>query len=270
MAAGGGPRLAPSLDASPLIRFRRRGVEIAELYFVDEPPDELPRTDVLRIVGVHDPSSDRPWRRHDTLVVDLTPSEDDVFAQMGKNTRYEVRRAANRDELSAETLLAPPPDAVAEFAAYYDDFARSKGLSPAFRPRLEAMAASGLLALSRVAGDGGDALVWHAYARGGGRAMLLYSAAHFRRSDSGEERNLIARANRFLHWRDMVGFRDAGCTEYDLGGIDVAGRDPETARIASFKRGFGGELRATHDCFTARSAKGRAVEALLRVRGVEY
>jgi hypothetical protein len=258
------------LDRSPLICFRRRGVEVAELYFHDDPPADVARVDVLRFVGVHAPATDLPWRRHDTLVVDLGASEHDLMAGMAKSTRYEVRRAATRDELDAEMLPAPTAETVAAFADYYDRFADSKGLSPVFRPRLDALAEGGMLVLSRVGRDGGEPLAWHAYARTAERAMLLHSAALFRQYESGEERNLAARANRFLHWRDMVEFKAAGCAAYDLGGVDVQERSEETTRIAAFKKGFGGELRPTHDCMTARSPKGRAVDALLRLRGVEY
>jgi hypothetical protein len=226
--------------------------------------------DLLRIVNVLEPTSDGPWRRHDTLVVDLTIDEDELLRQMAKGTRYEVRRALDRDRLEAEAFDPPTTETLADFAGYYDEFARSKGLGPIFRPRLEALAASRMLVLSRVARDGAEPLAWHAYARAAGRALLLYSAAQFRDYESGEDRNMAGRANRFLHWDDMLRFKDAGCASYDLGGIDVAERDPATTRIAAFKKGFGGRLAPTYERSTPRSAKGRAVQALLRLRGVEY
>jgi GNAT superfamily N-acetyltransferase len=258
------------LDRSPLIRFRRRGIEVAELYFEDQPPEELPPVDLLRIVSVLEPSSDGPWRQHDTLVVDLTAGEDELLGQMSKGTRYEIRRAVDRDGLTAEAFDLPTAETLDEFAGYYDEFARGKGLGPVFRPRLEAMAASRMLVLSRVSREDGGTLAWHAYARSPGRALLLYSAALFRDHTSGADRSMAGRANRYLHWDDMLRFRDAGCGLYDLGGIDVAQRDPATTRIAAFKKGFGGRLAPTYKRATALSAKGRAVQSLLRLRGVEY
>lgn len=270
MSPGGPNTLARRLDRSPLIRFRRRGIEVAELYFEDEPPEGLPRVDLLRIVNVLEPSSDGPWRRHDTLVVDLTTDEDELLRQMSKGTRYEIRRALDRDGLASEAFDPPTAETLADFAGYYDEFAGSKGLGPIFRPRLEAMADSGMLVLSRVSREDEGPLAWHAYARSGGRALLLYSAALFRDYESGEDRNMAGRANRYLHWDDMLRFKDTGCASYDLGGIDVAQRDPATTRIAAFKKGFGGRLAPTYERSTARSVKGRAVQALLRLRGVEY
>jgi hypothetical protein len=68
----------------------------------------------------------------------------------------------------------------------------------------------------------------------------------------------------------MMHFKVSGCTIYDLGGIDVAGRDPATMRIAEFKRGFGGEVRPTYVGSRAVSMKGRAARTLLRMRRVEF
>lgn len=75
--------------------------------------------------------------------------------------------------------------------------------------------------------------------------LLLYSASLFRTSDHATDRAAAGRANRFLHWHDMLHFKMSGCATYDPGGIDVFGRSWETARIASFKRGFGGFVRPT-------------------------
>ena len=75
-----------------------------------------------------------------------------------------------------------------------------------------------------------------------GRVRLLYSASHFRaRSDSGE-RNKIGRANRLLHWHEIVTLKDLGFGLYDLGGIPLDSSDQEKNDIARFKLEFGGEM----------------------------
>ena len=259
----------PHEEAAPFISFRRNGLSVGELYFDEHLPSGLHRMDYVRYVAVLDPSGDSEWTRYDTLIVDLQLGEDDLFGGMGKSTRYEVKRA-QRDGFVAECLDAPDVQTVREFADYYDQFAASKQLAPIYRSRLAALADAGALTLTRVSRIAGRTVAWHAYARFRGRAMLLNSASLFRVEDNSEARNEIGRANRYLHWHDMLHFKSSGCTVYDLGGIDVAGRDPATTRIAAFKRGFGGDLRPTYARSQPMSAKGRAARIVLRIRRVDF
>jgi hypothetical protein len=260
---------AGAAERRSFVSFRRQGIDIGELYFEEESA-EVGGVDLLRIVGVLDPKLDRQWKQRHTVIVGLTDADDDLTGQMQRRTRYEVRRAASRDELTAEVLGSPGDDVVGAFADYYDEFARSKDLPPIFRPRLEAMARARMLVLSRVQRADEPPLAWHAYASSGLRSILLYSASLFRDLDRKEDRNMVGRANRYLHWQDMLSFRAAGHTAYDLGGIDVDERDPATTRIAAFKKSFGGEVRPTYAFSTAMSMKGRMVAAALRLRRVDF
>ena len=89
-------------------------------------------------------------------------------------------------------------------------------------------------------------------------------------STDSSARNLIGRANRYLHWRDIRLFRDRGYDLYDFGGLDVTGRSEKTAGIARFKRGFGGEVRPVYSSTSARSLLGTAVHRILGLRGVDF
>jgi hypothetical protein len=245
-------------------------LNVAELYFDDEMPERLPAVDLVRFLAIADPTSDRCWDRRHTLTVDLTPPEDRLFDQLSGNTRYKVRRAMLRDQVTVTMLDSPTVEQVERFADYYDEFAGQKGLRPVFRPRLQAMRRSGMLLLSYATREAARPLVWHAYAAGSGHALLLYSASLFRDRPASGDRNMIGRANRYLHWHDMIWCKAAGHHAYDLGGIDVTDTDPVKRRINEFKRGFGGEVRPTHTCTVGVSAKGRVATRMLRLRGVSF
>jgi hypothetical protein len=253
-----------------LIRYRRYGVDVAEAYFEDALPEPLPRVDLLRRLAVLEPASKGPWRRRHTLSIDLTQSEDDLLAAMGKSSRYKVRRAMTRDGLTCATFGSPTAEVRREFADYYDEFAPSKALRHIFRRRLDVMAGSGVLVLSHVTRGGERPLAWHAYAASSQRALLLYSASLFRDYADSSDRNAIGRANRFLHWHDMLWFKAAGCAGYDLGGFDPTERDPVTRQINEFKQGFGGRMQPTHTSTAALTAKGRLAKTLLRVARVDF
>ena len=99
---------------------------------------------------------------------------------------------------------------------------------------------------------------------------MLYSASVLAQSADSSARNLIGRANRYLHWHDIRLFRDRGYDLYDFGGLDVTGRSEKTAGIAQFKRGFGGEVRPVYSSTSARSMLGAAVQRILGLRGVDF
>ena len=101
-------------------------------------------------------------------------------------------------------------------------------------------------------------------------ATCSYSGSVLAESADSGARNLIGRANRYLHWHDIRLFRERGFRLYDFGGLDVDERSPKTAGIARFKRGFGGEVRPVYSTTSARSLRGAAVRRILALRGVDF
>ena len=253
------------------ITFRRRGLVIAESYF-EAPGDRAPSpADVLRVVAA--PAARAGGRRSaaaHVLAVDLAREEDQLFDDISADTRRKIRRAVDTDETGTTMHDAPAPEVVAEFCDAYDRFAQGRSLAPVFRPRLSALAASRSLRLSAARSPDGRVLVWHAYAATSARAHLLYSASLLPDATRADDRNVIGRANRLLHWHDIRHARAHGLEVIDLGGIDVAGRSEETTRIAHFKRNFGGTVTPAHSWSEPRSAKGSLVLFALRVRGSDF
>jgi lipid II:glycine glycyltransferase (peptidoglycan interpeptide bridge formation enzyme) len=99
-------------------------------------------------------------------------------------------------------------------------------------------------------------LVWHAYIVWRTSAVLLYSASHFRHR-SGAERALVARANRWLHWKDMLHFKRMGFEHYDWGGLFEDESSADRAGINSFKRDFAGQRIAAYNCTVPLTLRGR-------------
>ena len=90
---------------------------------------------------------------------------------------------------------------------------------------------------------------------------MLHSASHFRSKDEIDPA-VVGRANRWLHWRDMLGFKEMGLASYDWGGMfddeSIAGQ----ASVNNFKREFGGTPVAAYNCTAPVTIKGRAYLAL--------
>src|SRR4051812_44294897 len=199
------------------IVFRRSGLAVGEIYFQAAAAWDLGSIDVLRIVA--SPAARSGGRRSNdahTLAIDLGRDEDELFDDISADTRRKIRRALDTDESSTRLHEAPTPEVVGEFADAYDDFARGRALAPVFRPRLYALASAGSLLLSAVYSGEGRVLVWHAYAATAGHAHLLYSSSRLPDATQADERNLIGRANRLLHWHDIVHAKGRGLDVLDL------------------------------------------------------
>jgi hypothetical protein len=252
------------------IVFRRRGIRIGEVYFDAAGARDLGRVDLVRVVCAFSPPVEHGSRERHTLVIELADDEDRLLEQMSKDTRSKIRRAMQRDPLRVEGSAQPSGAAVDEFSDFYDRFASAQSVSPAFRPRLHALANQGNLVLTTASDEDGAVLVQHAYVAARARGYMLYSASVLAQSADSSIRNLIGRANRYLHWHDIRLFKDRGYDLYDFGGLDVTGRSDKTAGIARFKQGFGGEVRPVYSSTNARSLRGTAVQRVLGLRGVDF
>ena len=246
-----------------MITIKGRFATYGELWFDEDPPDRA-SVDILMFRLRRQPLAGGVCDPFLSLVSDLTVAPEALMASFGGTNRYKIKRADSKDGLTAEFLpnAAPHLDA---FIDFYDDFARRKKLQQAYRRGLEAACEAGRLVLS-TASCNGERLVWHAYIRSGDTAALLHSASHFRDKD-GADRALVARANRWLHWRDMLAFKAADVRTYDWGGIFEDETAPEQASINSFKREFGGARVQAFNCTTVCSLKGRVYVAVRKTIG---
>ena len=244
-----------------MIRVQGRAVVYGELW-LDEPPPPDASVDILVYRFRSAPVADARNSPLRTLRTDLTPPAAAILAEFDESCRRHVRRAGREDALRYE-LSADPAAGLAEFADFFDVFARQKGLWLADRHWLTRAAEARQLALSRVVRDG-ETLVWHAHLRAGRTVQLAHSASWFRATE-GEQRSLVARANRWLHWQDMLAFKAAGVSQYDWGGMFADESTPERAGINRFKRSFGGTPLPAYECSVPVTLRGRL---WLTVRGV--
>jgi len=189
-----------------------------------------------------------------SLVVDLALGEDEIMEGFGKDCRYKVRRADSRDGLVME-FIDDPERRLDEFRVFYDAFAAEKGLNPCYYEWLVAACAARRLVLTCATKDG-EPLVWHALLVAQDSAWLQYTGSCFRNRDNAY-RAVVGRANRWLHWQEMLRFRALGLARYDWGGLFEDESTPERAGINRFKKEFGGTAVRRYDCVRPLTVKGR-------------
>jgi lipid II:glycine glycyltransferase (peptidoglycan interpeptide bridge formation enzyme) len=236
-----------------VIRIEGRAVTYGELWF-DEELDHSSPVDVLICRHRRLPMQTKTCSPISTLVNDLAADESELLRRFGSTTRYEINRAQNKDGLDA-SLISPSASAISVFLDFYDTFAQQKSLPRAYRRELFAASATQQLVLTR-ASCADEVLVWHAYIVWRTSAALLYSASHFRHR-SGAQRALVGRANRWLHWKDMLHFKRIGFKHYDWGGLFDDESSADRAGINGFKRDFGGERIAAYNWTMPLTLKGR-------------
>jgi len=236
-----------------MIRYQGRAASYGEVWY-DERPLSADGVDILVYRQQTAPIANTRHTPFLSLVNDLCVDDQAIAAAFSKECRYEIRRAGAKDAL-AMTQFGEADGALAQFIAFYQDFAEQKSLAPVDVQWLEAACGTGRL-LFTTAAQGGDTLVWHAYLLCAPTARLMHSASLFRDRDPSF-RALVGRANRWLHWNDMLRLKSLGMAAYDWGGMFEDETTPDRAGINRFKRSFGGRPVRSYDCTAALSLKGR-------------
>jgi hypothetical protein len=108
-----------------------------------------------------------------------------------------------------------------------------------------------------------EPMVFHSYINCGEKARLWHSCSTFR--DDKSLATLIGRANKRLHWEDMLFFKELGLKSYDWGGIF----DYESANgIDLFKLAFGSDRKDYYNAVVAQSLIGKAYLKLKDLKNI--
>jgi lipid II:glycine glycyltransferase (peptidoglycan interpeptide bridge formation enzyme) len=180
-----------------------------------------------------------------TLLIDLQPSTEDIWASFRSNTRNRVRLA---EKLGVEIRVGNTGDLPA-FATMFEQMTARHGLRQAsvdqFRLAAEHFGADDVMRLYMARGGGVDisgiiVFIW------GRTATYLWGAS------SDDEAARKFNPNQLLHWTAMQWARSRGCETYDMFGIPDHDEDVLEAEYGKqtggmwnlyrFKRGFRGTV----------------------------
>jgi lipid II:glycine glycyltransferase (peptidoglycan interpeptide bridge formation enzyme) len=178
-----------------------------------------------------------------TLVVDLTPDEEDILMAMKSKTRYNIRLAGRKGvtvrEARAEDL--PTFNALMETTGERNEFGVHAPAYYAAAYELFVPQDMARMLLAAVEGEAVAALMVFAL---GADSWYFYGAS------SNVHREKMP--TYLLQWEAMCWAKRRGCTAYDMWGVPDADRDKLEDEFTSrgdglwgvyrFKRGFGGEL----------------------------
>jgi len=192
-----------------------------------------------------------------TFLVDLTRSEEELYANLRASTRNYVRQAARKG------LVVERPsgeDFAAEFHAQLTEVFARQGLRPSYdelrvRQLIRHLEPAGQVLLQRVRTSDGECVATSVTV-GTSRKAILWGAAFLRsRAD--------VHPNELLHWEAMRYWRDRGAAAFDFGGggdykAKFGGVETPSLRYTAYRFGL---LRYGRDgargLFHARQGAGR-------------
>jgi lipid II:glycine glycyltransferase (peptidoglycan interpeptide bridge formation enzyme) len=171
-----------------------------------------------------------------TTCIDLHQEAEAIFNSFHPTIRYEIRRA-ERENLSCKAHSNPSEIECSELIRCFDQFAKKKNIIPLSARRIHALRKMGCLFITG-SYCGTVPVATHVYIVNDTRVALLYSFHNFEFKDN----KMRGFANKFLHWKDILLFKEKGLALYDFGGIDA----DSLPGISDFKLGFGGETRSQY------------------------
>jgi hypothetical protein len=171
-----------------------------------------------------------------TKIIDI--SSDTFKDSFSKTTLYEIRRAT-QDAINCSTTYD-----IDGYIKFYNKFLVEKKLSGLLS--FDEVNRYGNAFVVRCANIEEDPLfVYHSYLYDSSikRVRLLHSVSDIHNNSlTTQQKALLSKANRLLHYEDMIYFKRNGCLTYDFGGYAYETTDKSLLGINSFKDNFGGVL----------------------------
>ena len=198
----------------------------------------------FKFMNIYEKPNISQYDKRTTLVNDLDVSPDQIQAQFTKECRYEIRRAYKENFVNVTLDGKISKNNIIEFIESYKKFNILKKFSNkkvnVIQKKLFKYSQQGCLAITKVINDGLP-LVHHVYIYDGVVARLLYSISLHNSKE--ENSRFIGFANRWLHYSDMIYFKNKGLSKYDWGGVSS---DTNLRGITKFKSEFGGKVQDTY------------------------
>lgn len=223
-----------------LLHKKKHGINFYTVWFAKEPVKKS------GIIAYREYMGEKPSigaSDCNTLITDLSESEEDIKQRFSKSCKYKINRAAREDVSIViyrdEEITNEMIDSFCEFFA---SFWESKGTTfenkEKVRAELKMYRDANALTIA-YAKVNGEKAVYHTHVKDDSIARLLHSASLYRlqEDEEGNTKNLIGMANRLLHFEEMKYYKNLGLSTYDWGG---AGRGEDVIHITEFKKSFGG------------------------------
>lgn len=230
-------------------------LRVSIVYFAEEEYKSIGCCDVAHYIYSYakTPQAQKVY----TLCIDLSKDESTLLKEMDRNARNSIKKSEVFDNFECSITFEPSRELLDKVRRFYNTFARYKGIGLFESNIIEQIKRKNALAVSEVKSSDGDTLCYHVYIADGKTAYCKYSASHFRLSSDKDFRNMVSRANRYLHWMDMKFFKKNMYQVYDFAGLTMDKNNQELNNIDRFKKEFGGTVVTKYNFYVPKSPFGK-------------
>jgi hypothetical protein len=179
-----------------------------------------------------------------TSLIDLTRGTEELFEDLNRNTRSQVRRI---ERLGDQIEVRRNDGVDSDFLSVYNEFVDIKRHSERLsQRRLEQLKPFTDIFVSYFEGR---PLCAHAYVRDQNLKRVGLILAGSTRLSGEDAPVFVGSVNRWLHWYEMQLYKSEGIEIYDLGGTGTSTAQKEA--IARFKLSLGGKQVVEHNYMIA-------------------
>ena len=204
-------------------------------------------------------------RKQETLVNDLMIDANDIFASFSKTTRYDIRKA---EEMKTTTIFFDyyEPQIIKKFERTYNKMFFEKNKKNRLNTKLikQSLRQKKMILTYIEAPEYDDCFVIHAYFCDGVFCELEYSTSPIWNKKTKEQKDVIGRINKLLHWKDMNFFKEKKYSEYQWGGINSY---TNPSGISKFKISFGGKPKEFYRFVFFKGFIAKIIKIIFKKRG---
>ena len=203
------------------IIYKKKFIKINHIWFNTKKINELKKADIIFFHNTSKNVSKNSYLYiQKSLITNLNINNDELFNNISKTAKNEIRRSIKDNIKNIEyssKFLKNNSQILNEFEDCYNKMYKSKGLNVKLNKKLVKQYINANMFLLTVAIYNKKSIVFHSYIIENNKARLLHSCSDFRNKDNNK--NLIGRANKFLHYKDMIMLKSKNIKDYDWGGI---------------------------------------------------
>lgn len=246
--------------------YKKYGLKINAIWFCEDISIyQCPsKASILFFHGANKPSSgyDISFVQN-TLLSDLEEPAESILMRINSKVRNQIHKAF-REDIGVEVFqgddFIKDRAIITSFKKDYIEFTKIKKIKNTYNEAaVEQYIKNGNLLLTK-AFHGGQVLAQHTFVVDGSTARGLYSVSKFR--SAGVDPNVIGRANKYLHWRDIQYLQEQHYKTLDWGGIKSAS---EPTGVDEFKLRFGGTEHSYYNVLVGNTPIGKIALSLLKL-----
>lgn len=237
-----------------VVKYKKYGISLAHVWFATDHEImnkmyKSQKADIYYLHGIDLESVEKGYllKKQNTLIKDLSLSEEDMFNALGKSLRRHIKKSERDNVVKIEffdsTEILKDPTLLPVCKHLYEKMKSDKGLSSGdFNTPLavEYCKANSLMcALASIEGDpvGFSAVIYHEeYSRAWEGAFDFRGGVY--------DTHILSNAHRELNWKRMLWLKEHGVKYFDFGGIDSF-ESPNG--VSTFKMEFENNNRVTYN-----------------------